>query len=85
MSWTQFVVFNAAGGMVWAFIYGFGAYYLGERASQIGGPAALGIGIVAVVIVVGVTVFVHRHEAELTLRAEEALPGPLARYRTRRN
>jgi membrane protein DedA with SNARE-associated domain len=85
MSWTQFVVFNAAGGMVWAFIYGFGAYYLGERASQIGGPAALGMGIVAAVIVVGVTVFVHRHEAELTLRAEEALPGPLARYRTRRN
>ncbi|HYA29752.1 MAG TPA: DedA family protein, partial [Acidobacteriota bacterium] len=32
MSWSRFLLFNAAGGIIWATLYGAGAYYLGERA-----------------------------------------------------
>ncbi len=31
MSWLRFLAFNAAGGIAWATIYGFGAYLLGQQ------------------------------------------------------
>jgi membrane protein DedA with SNARE-associated domain len=50
MDWQQFLAFNAAGGVIWAGLYGGGAYLLGDRITRVVGPiglAALGIAAVA--------------------------------------
>jgi membrane protein DedA with SNARE-associated domain len=77
MDWPRFLVFNAAGGIVWATIYGLGAYYFGEEISHLAEPVGIGLGILALIGVIGSTWFLRRHEAEFEKRAEAALPGPL--------
>src|ERR1700693_2694125 len=34
MAWPKFLLFNAGGAVLWAALYGLGAYYLGHEASQ---------------------------------------------------
>ncbi len=77
MSWPRFLIANAAGAVVWACLYGFGAYYLGKQASKLAGPAAVGVSIIALFLVIGIFMLIHRHEAQLILAAERALPGPV--------
>jgi membrane protein DedA with SNARE-associated domain len=77
MSWPRFFVFNASGGMVWALVFGFGAYSFGEFINRFAEPiglALLGFAIVGGLISI---IVVHRHERALIARAERALPGPL--------
>jgi membrane protein DedA with SNARE-associated domain len=31
MAWPRFLLFNAAGGIVWATLYGLGGYFLGDN------------------------------------------------------
>ena len=77
MSWPRFLLFNAAGGIVWATLYGCGAYYFGHELEHVTKKAALGMtGVAAIAVAVSLYVL-HRREAELTLAAERALPGPL--------
>ena len=47
MRWTHFLVANAAGGILWASLYGFGAHLLGKQADRPTGPAAVGAAIAA--------------------------------------
>jgi membrane protein DedA with SNARE-associated domain len=79
MPWHRFVVFNAAGAVAWATLYGMGAYLFGRQIERFTTPVALA----AILIVVGGAVvvmrFVARHEAALTAAAEQAFPGPLRR------
>ncbi len=77
MSWPQFLLFNAAGGIVWAALYGGAAYYFGHALERLTKPAALGLTVVAIIAIGVSLVIVHRHEAELEQAAERALPGPL--------
>lgn len=77
MSWPRFLVFNAAGGIVWGLVYGGGAYYFGHALEHVTKPAALGLSVVAAAAVIAALVIAHRREAELTKIAERALPGPL--------
>jgi membrane protein DedA with SNARE-associated domain len=78
MRWAPFLVFNAAGGIVWATVFGLSAYILGERVETLRAPVAA-VGIAALVIgFVGVMWFLRRHEAALEAEAERAFPGPLA-------
>jgi membrane protein DedA with SNARE-associated domain len=84
MSWSSFLLFNAAGGIVWAALYGIGAYYLGKEVSRLAEPVSIGIGVVAVAVVIACIIFLRRHEAELERRAEHALPGPLRSVRTKK-
>lgn len=79
MGWPRFLVFNAAGGIVWAAVYGFGAYYLGEAINGLIGPIGIVLGVVAVIAVVATGVFVRRNEKRLEADAERALPGPISR------
>jgi len=74
MDWKRFLVFNAAGGIVWASVYGFAAYYLGDSLDQITGPVGIGLLAAAGVAVIVGIVFLRRHEAELEERAERAFP-----------
>jgi membrane protein DedA with SNARE-associated domain len=76
MAWDRFLLFNAAGGIVWSAIYGFAAYALGEHVHRLTRPAAIATLIVGSAAIVVVLLFVRRHEAELSDRAESEFPDP---------
>jgi membrane protein DedA with SNARE-associated domain len=77
MDWRRFLIANATGGIVWACIFGLGAYVFGSALMQVTAPLGTGFVIIAAIIVMGAVWFVRRHEAELEAEAERALPGPL--------
>ena len=76
-NWERFFFFNAAGGIVWATLYGAGGYLLGKTFEAYARP--VGIAALAAAIV-GFFVggrFIRHHERALEEEAERALPGPL--------
>ena len=77
MTWTRFLVFNAAGGIAWASLYGFGAYALGQEILQLKGPVGIGIGVAASVAVIVALALLRRNEQRLTAEAEKMFPGPV--------
>ena len=76
-NWDEFFLFNAAGGIVWASIFGAGGYLLGKAFESYARPAGVAALVVAVVALVLGARFVHYHEQALEEEAEKALPGPL--------
>ena len=80
MPWARFLAFNAAGGILWASLYGTGAYLLGNEFDRIHGPLVIGFGIVAGVGVIALVLVIRRQERRLEAVAERALPGPLEGY-----
>ena len=73
MPWRRFLFFNVAGGVVWASVFGIGAYVAGEQFARLEGPLAVA-GLVLGGIAFGLTLrFVRRHETALLARAERAL------------
>jgi membrane protein DedA with SNARE-associated domain len=76
----QFFLFNALGGVAWATIIGFGAYWCGRAIQDVMGP--VGFAMLALFALSSVVLwkFFKRHEARLMLEAEAALPGPLAAH-----
>ena len=85
MAWPKFLLFNAGGAVLWAAIYGLGAYYLGHALESFTRPAAIVLGIVGLLALIALLVFTKRHEAELVARAEAALPGPVTQRRWKRD
>ena len=83
MSWQRFLFFNAAGGIIWATLYGFGGWYFGREASRLAEPATIALGSIAVVLLTVGLFYLRRHFAQLEVRAEAALPGPIRRVRVR--
>lgn len=77
MSWPRFLVFNTAGGVIWATLYGVGAYYLGKEMSRLAEPVSIGIASVVGLAVIAAAIFLRHRVAALEDRAEKALPGPL--------
>jgi len=77
MSWLRFLVFNAAGGITWACVIGFGYYYIGSALKNVRGPLDIVLGVIAVVIVVAFLIYLHRAEDRFAAHAEEAFPGEL--------
>jgi membrane protein DedA with SNARE-associated domain len=77
MSWRRFLPFNAAGGIVWATIYGTGGYVLGKNVNRLAGPVGIATAIIAAILIIVVLVFLKRNEKRLEEEAERALPGPL--------
>jgi len=76
-NWERFFLFNAAGGVVWASIFGVGGYMLGKAFETYAKPVGLAVLVVAVVgFVLGMR-FVRHHERQLEDEAERAFPGPL--------
>jgi membrane protein DedA with SNARE-associated domain len=77
MAWRRFLVANMAGAILWATLYGGGAYLLGDQIRRLEGPAGLVLlagG--AVGFAIGIVVM-RRHHVRLEEIAERALPGPL--------
>ena len=77
MPWWRFLVFNAAGGVVWALAYGIGAYLLGQQLNRLSRPFEFVAAGLAVVAIVAFALFLRRNERRLEDEAERALPGPL--------
>ena len=83
MAWPKFLVFNTAGAILWATIYGFGAYYLGHELEHVTKLTAAALGVIGILVLILIFILTMRHEAELTAKAEAALPGPIMRRRRR--
>ncbi len=73
----RFFFFNAAGGIVWATLFGTLGYVFGAQAHRIAGPFGLAMLILALVLLFFAWRFYKSHEARLMEEAEAALPGPL--------
>ncbi len=77
MPWSPFLLFNAAGGVVWATAYGVAAYVFGKQIHHLLSGMGLAMLVLALVLASATFVFLRRHEAQLEAEAERALPGPL--------
>jgi membrane protein DedA with SNARE-associated domain len=78
MHWRKFLVFNAAGGVVWSAIYAFGSYALGNSLKRASGTINIVLGAVAAVAIVTAFLVVRKQAKRLERIAEAAYPGPLA-------
>jgi membrane protein DedA with SNARE-associated domain len=77
MRWRRFVVYNMAGGIIWAAIYSFGSYYLGDALKHASGTINWILAGVAVVAVFVTIMLIRRASKRLEILAEAAYPGPL--------
>ena len=71
------MVFNAAGGILWATLYGLGAYYLGREIVSLSRPIGIGLAVAAAIVIVSAFIFIRRSESRLEEKAEAEFPGPL--------
>ena len=78
-SWEKFFLFNAAGGIVWAAIFGTGGFLLGRAFEHYARPVGIAALVGAVIGGVFAARFIRYHEQALEDEAERALPGPLVR------
>ena len=77
MPWWRFLVFNGAGGIIWAIAYGIGAYYLGKEIEKVSGPVGIALAAVAAGDIVIAFFVIRRSEYRLEEEAEREFPGPL--------
>jgi len=78
-NWEEFFLYNAAGGIVWASIFGFGGFWLGRAFEHYARPVGVAALIAAVIGSVLAARFIRSHEQALEDEAERAFPGPLVR------
>jgi membrane protein DedA with SNARE-associated domain len=69
----RFFIFNAAGGIIWATVFGTGGYLLGEGIRRIAGP--VGWALLALAAVIGFVLwrYYKKHEETLLARAEREM------------
>jgi membrane protein DedA with SNARE-associated domain len=77
MPWDRFLLFNAAGGILWATLYGCGGYVLGDNIYRLTGPVGVVSVVLAILAIVVSFIVLRRNEARIEDEAERALPGPL--------
>jgi membrane protein DedA with SNARE-associated domain len=78
MAWGRFLVFNAAGGIVWVTLYGLLYYEFGGALSKLSTTIDVVLGVAGTLIVVAFVVWMKRKEAELLERAEKEIRGSVA-------
>jgi len=81
MPWRWFLACNATGGVVWALVYGGGAFVLGAQIHRVTHEVAIVGAILGVIGLVFLWRLLRRHQDRLEEKAEAALPGPLAARR----
>jgi len=77
MRYRRFLVFNAAGAIIWSALYSFLAYFAGGFIARFSTPVNIALAVVAVVAVVAGIVILRRKMGALTAAAEAEFPGPL--------
>lgn len=65
MPWPRFLGANIAGSVVWAALYGVGAYMLGHAAKEVAGPVAIGGGLLVLLAVASAALYARRREHQL--------------------
>ncbi|MGH7046102.1 MAG: DedA family protein [Stellaceae bacterium] len=83
MAWTRFAPTNAAAIIVWAGIWGGGAYALGQASERILWPLTIAIAVAISALMIIGWIHFRRHEDQLVSIADKALPGPLRARRAR--
>jgi len=78
MAWRRFLAFNAAGGIVWATLYGVVYYEFGGALRKLSTTIDIVLGVAGAVILVAFVVWTRRKEAELQKRAEQEVAGSIA-------
>jgi len=76
LPWRRFLAYNAAGGVVWATVFGLGGYALGDNVHRVSGPIGIGGAVVGATLLLACVVILRRNEKRLTEEAERALPDP---------
>lgn len=77
MRWSNFLLTNTLGAVVWVAVIAGGAYLFGVQIKRVAGLVSLLLLVGVVALIAGGVIFYRRHERELELRAEKAIPGPL--------
>jgi membrane protein DedA with SNARE-associated domain len=77
MEWRRFLVANAAGGVVWALIFGLLGFYGQKAFERLSTPINISLGALGLIGIVLITLFLRRRTERLTDVAEQAYPGPL--------
>lgn len=80
MRYPWFFLANAAGGILWACIYGFGGYLLGKNVDRFAGPVGIVLGVIAAIIIIIFFIFLKRNFSRLADEAERALPDSVDTY-----
>lgn len=78
MPWPRFLVFNAAGGIVWATVFGLLYYFFGSVLSKLSTAINVTLAVIGLVAVVAFVVWTRRKEHELLERAEREIEGSVA-------
>lgn len=73
MPWARFLAFNAAGGIIWATLYGTGAYVLGNAIQNLSRRATIAFGVLALIAILLLLGFLRRNEARLQAEADRTL------------
>ncbi len=68
MPWQAFMLANLIGSVVWAALYGFGAYMLGHEAKRVAGSVAIYLGVAAVAAIAAAWLFIRYQERRLLAR-----------------
>ncbi len=78
MAWGRFLVFNAAGAVVWATAFGVAYYVFGSALQKLSTTIDITLGVAGVAILVAFLVWSKRKEDELLERAEREVEGTVA-------
>jgi membrane protein DedA with SNARE-associated domain len=78
MDWKRFLFFNAAGGIVWATLYGVLYYEFGNALQKLSTTIDIVLGVGGTLILLGFLVWSKRKESELQERAEREIEGSVA-------
>ncbi len=80
MNWIRFLLFNVAGGVLWATVIGWGAYSLGDSFQGSTRPVSISSIILVLCLVLIGLFFLVRYIRTLDYEAQRAFPGPLELY-----
>jgi membrane protein DedA with SNARE-associated domain len=78
MAWGRFLVFNAAGAIVWATAFGIAYYVFGSALQKLSTTIDITLGVAGALVLVAFLVWSKRKEDELLERAEREVQGSVA-------
>ena len=77
MDFRRFLLFNTAGGVLWATAFSTAAYALGRQVHHIQGPVGIAVLVLIAGGVIAAVVVARRQHGRMQAAAERAVPGPL--------